>query len=122
MMSTVLSLAQVVEENCVHSRKDDQFSQTQDQDCGAVFERRVLGNGIGYERMDILHEELVQETCTQDSSNELELYLKEKVEITKGVPGLRTHFDVLSWWRRNNMKFPIMSLMLLVFLRFKYHL
>ncbi|XP_009151481.2 zinc finger BED domain-containing protein RICESLEEPER 2-like [Brassica rapa] len=82
-------------------------SQTQDQDAGAVFESRDLGNGIGYERMDNLYEELIQEAGTEDSTNELELYLKEKVEITKTMVG--TEYDVLSWWRRNSLKFPTLS-------------
>ena len=69
-------------------------SQTQDQDGGAVFESRVLGSGIGYERMDNIYEELIEETGTEDSSNELELYLKEKVEKTKTMLG--TEFDVRS--------------------------
>ncbi|XP_013741789.1 zinc finger BED domain-containing protein RICESLEEPER 2-like [Brassica napus] len=82
-------------------------SQTQDQDAGAAFESRDLGNGIGYERMDNLYEELIQEAGTHDSSNELELYLKEKVETTKPMVG--TEYDVLSWWRRNSPKFPTLS-------------
>ena len=84
-------------------------SQTQTQDSGAVFQSQVIGSGIRYERMDNLYEELVQETGTEDSSNELEVYLREKVEVSKGGTGLGTEFDVLSWWRRNSVKFPILS-------------
>ncbi|KAJ0237265.1 HAT protein [Hirschfeldia incana] len=84
-------------------------SQTQTQDSGTVLQSQVIGSGIGYERMDNLYEELVQETGTQDSSNELEVYLREKVEVSKGGTGLGADFDVLSWWRRNSVKFPILS-------------
>ncbi|XP_018467598.2 zinc finger BED domain-containing protein RICESLEEPER 2-like [Raphanus sativus] len=89
------------------SGSQSQGSASQSQDAGAVFESRVLGNGLGYERMDNLYEEFIQEACTQDSSNELEVYLSEKVETTK--PMLGTEFDVLSWWRRNSLKFPTLS-------------
>ncbi|XP_013656438.1 zinc finger BED domain-containing protein RICESLEEPER 2-like [Brassica napus] len=84
-------------------------SQSQSQGSGAVLQNQNIGNGIGYERMDNLYEELVEETGTQDSSNELEVYLREKVEVTKAVSGLGGEFDVLSWWRRNSVKFPILS-------------
>ncbi|WZZ71679.1 hypothetical protein YC2023_083049 [Brassica napus] len=86
-------------------------SQPQSQCSGAaaVLQSQIIGNGIGYERMDNLYEELVEETGTQDSSNELEVYLREKAEVTKGGNGLGTEYDVLSWWRRNSVKFPILS-------------
>lgn len=82
-------------------------SQSQEQVRAVFYETRVFGNGFGYERMDNLYEELLQETTSQDSTNELEVYLEEKVETSKGILG--SDYDVLSWWRRNSVKFPVLS-------------
>ncbi|KAG7540919.1 Ribonuclease H-like superfamily [Arabidopsis thaliana x Arabidopsis arenosa] len=54
------------------------------------------------------HTEMVKETGFQDSSTELELYLKEKIEIPKANP-LGIQFDVLGWWRINSAKYPVLS-------------
>ncbi|XP_013594980.1 PREDICTED: zinc finger BED domain-containing protein RICESLEEPER 2-like [Brassica oleracea var. oleracea] len=65
-------------------------------------------NEYGYERMDSLYKEMVNELGFQDSSTELELYLKEKVENPKPNP-LGIPFDVLGWWRNNSSKYPILA-------------
>ncbi|XP_013624692.1 PREDICTED: zinc finger BED domain-containing protein RICESLEEPER 2-like [Brassica oleracea var. oleracea] len=62
-------------------------------------------NEYGYERMDSLYKEMVNELGFQDASTELELYLKEKVEIPKPNP-LGIPFDVLGWSRINSSKYP----------------
>ncbi|WZZ16186.1 hypothetical protein YC2023_109275 [Brassica napus] len=65
-------------------------------------------NEYGYERMDSLYKEMVNELGFQDASTELELYLKEKVEIRKPNP-LGIPFDVLGWWRINSSKYPTLA-------------
>ena len=65
-------------------------------------------NEYGYERMDSLYKEMVNELGFQDASTELELYLKEKVEIPKPNP-LGIPFDVLGWWRINSSKYPTLA-------------
>ena len=58
--------------------------------------------------MDSLYKEMVNELGFQDSSTELELCLKEKVENPKPNP-LGIPFDVLGWWRNNSSKYPILA-------------
>lgn len=50
---------------------------------------------------------MVNETGFQDSSNEVELYLKEKVENPIFLKG--TEYDILGWWKINSSKFPVLS-------------
>lgn len=61
----------------------------------------------GYERMDDIYKEMVNEIGFQDGSNEVELYLKEKVENPNTMLG--TDYDILGWWRVNSPKYPILS-------------
>lgn len=62
----------------------------------------------GYERMDSLYAEMVNEDGFHDTSTELELYLKEKVVNLKGsMKG--TDYDILSFWKINAPKFPVLS-------------
>lgn len=65
-------------------------------------------DAYGYERMDSLYKEMVNELGFEDASTELELYLKEKVENPKPNP-LGIPFDVLGWWRINSSKYPILA-------------
>ncbi|CAE5960490.1 unnamed protein product [Arabidopsis arenosa] len=78
---------------------------SQDSD---LFDKIDLENDSGYERMDFLYKEMVNEIGFANTSFELELYLKEKVEIVKINP-LGIPFDVMGWWRTNNSKYPVLS-------------
>lgn len=42
------------------------------------------------------------------SANELSIYLMENVEV-ESANNLGTRYDILSWWRDNSVKFPILS-------------
>lgn len=75
----------------------------QDKDGGAVSEKRIfITVYIDYEKMN----NLLWEACPRNMYTKL--YLKEKSELPKVVVGIK--FEVLSWWRRNNAKFPFMFL------------
>lgn len=43
-----------------------------------------------------------------ESANELSIYLLEKVEV-ESANNLGTRYNILSWWRDNSVKFPILS-------------
>ncbi|XP_018435669.1 zinc finger BED domain-containing protein RICESLEEPER 2-like [Raphanus sativus] len=82
--------------------------QDQDQELGENMEDSMdLVDDLCYERMDFAYTELVAEIGVEDARDELELYLKEKVENPKNFLG--TEYDVLSWWRLNCHKYPILA-------------
>ena len=84
--------------------------QDQDQDQGLgenVEEAMDLVDDLCYERMDFAYTELVAEIGVKEERDELELYLKEKVENPKNFLG--TEYDVLSWWKLNCQKYPILA-------------
>lgn len=62
---------------------------------------------LGFQKMDAVYKEMVQETWFQESATELELYLAENVESPKVFSG--TEYDVLSWWKVNAQKYPVLS-------------
>lgn len=67
--------------------------------------RMDLDTGVGYERMDFVYKEMIDEIGIEDAANEVEIYLKDKVEITKNsLPG--SEYDVLGWWKVNEHKYP----------------
>lgn len=61
----------------------------------------------GYETMDSLYSQMASERRS-DNGSELEIYLTEKTE-PKGDNGLGLSYDVLSWWKRNSVKFYVLS-------------
>lgn len=61
----------------------------------------------GFEDMEAIWKNLVSAKGLQESSNELELYLKEIVVNPNVMKG--TEFNVLSWWRCNAAKYLILS-------------
>ncbi|KAF8108440.1 hypothetical protein N665_0109s0061 [Sinapis alba] len=67
----------------------------------------MLDDDVEYERMDFAYTELVAETGVQEATDELEMYLKDKVENPINILG--TEYDVLSWWRLNSPKYPVLS-------------
>ncbi|KAL9831283.1 putative HAT dimerization domain, ribonuclease H-like superfamily, hAT-like transposase, RNase-H [Arabidopsis thaliana] len=52
-------------------------------------------------------EKLVDEIGVDDGRDELDVYLKEKVENPKTIIGLE--WEVLSWWKLNCGRFPVLS-------------
>lgn len=61
-----------------------------------------------YERIDTIYSNMVNSTSSEDVRSELETYLAEKtekkVENSLGLP-----YDVLSWWKCNSSRFPVLS-------------
>ncbi|CAA7014504.1 unnamed protein product [Microthlaspi erraticum] len=70
-------------------------------------QKTVLGNGLEYESMNDIYKELLEDGGFQEKLNELDLYLKEKLENPISFDG--TDYDVLSWWKVNTPKFPVLS-------------
>lgn len=91
----------------VHSQSHGTSSQSQDQFVEEASQQTVLGNGLAYESMSDLYLELVNEAGVQETTDELDVYLKESVEYPKLMDG--TEYDVLSWWKLNSPKFPVLS-------------
>ena len=67
-----------------------------------------LSDDDEYERMDSLYSEMVKETADDEISSELDIYLLEK-SVPREDNGLGLNYDVLSWWKRNSSKYPILS-------------
>jgi len=85
-----------------------QSEWSQDQVVNEDSERPVLRNGFLYENMKYEFDEIVKETGLHNTANEVDRYLKEPVEkpiILKG-----TEYDLLNFWRINNGKYPVLSL------------
>lgn len=79
-------------------------SQSTGQD---VSNRMDLDTDVGYERMDFVYKEMIDEIGIEDESNEVEIYLKDKVETTRNsLPGSK--YDVLGWWKVNEHKYPVL--------------
>ena len=57
--------------------------------------------------MDGSYKEMVNEIRVTDPKDELDIYLKAEVENPKTLPGME--WDVLSWWRLNSQKYPVLS-------------
>ncbi|EOA22265.1 hypothetical protein CARUB_v10002853mg [Capsella rubella] len=60
-----------------------------------------------FERMDDAYSDLVSSKGGGEMKDELDIYLKYETETPKTLPG--SEWDVLSWWRLNSQKFPILS-------------
>ena len=72
----------------------------------AVERMELVVEDFGYERMDVVYKELVAEKG-EDTRDELEVYLKEAVEIPNLLLG--TEFDILSWWKVHKVKYPVLA-------------
>jgi len=64
-------------------------------------------SNVEFERMDRSYKEMVNEIRVTDPKDELDIYLKAEVENPKTLPGME--WDVLSWWRLNSQKYPVLS-------------
>ncbi|KAL0834349.1 hypothetical protein Bca101_086238 [Brassica carinata] len=67
----------------------------------------VVDDGIGYKRIDRRYKSMLKEIGVKEKRDELDVYLKEEVENPDLMPGIE--YDVLSFWRKNCTKFPILS-------------
>lgn len=90
------------------SQSQGNSSQIQEQAGEEVSQNTVLGNGLAYESMNDIYNELVQDSGLQEKTDELGSYLKENVENRNSMPG--SEYDVLSYWRLNSAKYPVLFL------------
>ena len=67
----------------------------------------LVDDGIGYKRIDRRYKSMLKEIGVKEKRDELDVYLKEGVENPDLMAGVE--YDVLSFWRRNCTKFPILS-------------
>lgn len=86
------------------SSQSDQSTQPRDQ---SVERMEVVDEFVGYKRMDVRYKQKLNEIGVREKKDELETYLKESVEQPDLMIGME--YDVLSWWRKNSVKFPILS-------------
>ena len=61
-----------------------------------------------YESRDSLYSEMVSEAAYEESSSELDIYLMEK-PMPRRTNNLGLDTNVLSWWKKNSCKFPVLS-------------
>ena len=92
-------------DSMAYSQSQGTWSQSQEQ---VNMERTINPKGHQLEDMENLFDEIVKETGIHKSSNELDLYLNEAVETPQLLKGIE--YDVLSWWKLNSGKFPVLSL------------
>ncbi|WZZ59759.1 hypothetical protein YC2023_059866 [Brassica napus] len=95
------------EEQSDHSKK----SKAQASRCAEAessLSMDLVEDGFGYKRTDRRYKQKLNEGV-KDKRDELEIYLKEDVENPDLMVGVE--YDVLSYWKRNCTKFPILSLM-----------
>ena len=91
---------------------NDQASQSseqvQTQSRNQSIERmELVDDYVGYKRMDVRYKQKLSEMGVREKKDELETYLRESVETPDLMLGVE--YDVLSWWRKNTSKFPILS-------------
>ncbi|KAJ0264749.1 HAT protein [Hirschfeldia incana] len=61
-----------------------------------------------YESRDSIYSEMVSEAANEEASSELDIYLMEKT-VPRATNSMGLDLSVLSWWRRNSVKFPVLS-------------
>ena len=67
----------------------------------------LVDDGICYKRTDRRYKSMLKEIGVKEKRDELDVYLKEGVENPDLMAGVE--YDVLSFWRGNCTKFPILS-------------
>ncbi|CAA7024849.1 unnamed protein product [Microthlaspi erraticum] len=87
--------------------QSNEASTSSGQSREEVYQKTVLGNGLQYESMNDIYKEFLEVGGFQEKLNELDLYLKEKLE--NPISFEETDYDVLSWWKVNTPKFPVLS-------------
>jgi len=65
---------------------------------------------VGVEGLASVYDKMVNEEGFDATKTKLDVYLKESVENTRANT-LGTKYDVLSYWKLNSLKFPILSLL-----------
>ena len=95
------------QEESDHSKKSKaQASRCAEQEASLSMD--MVEDGFGYKRIDRRYKQKLN-AGVKDKRDELEIYLKEPVENPELLAGVE--YDVLSYWKRNSTKFPILSLM-----------
>lgn len=61
-----------------------------------------------YEGRDSLYSEMVSEAANEEASSELDMYLMER-HVPRSTNNMGFDWNVLSWWKRSSVKFPILS-------------
>ena len=90
-----------------HAEASKQASQSQSTQSSQSTQEHAtdimdfVEDDIGYNRIDIRYNNMLKEIGVRDL-NELDAYLKADVEVG-------TDYDVLSWWKVNSGKYPILS-------------
>ncbi|KAG7532681.1 Zinc finger BED-type [Arabidopsis thaliana x Arabidopsis arenosa] len=95
---------------CVHQQSDvtnQSASQcTQEQPMGCSWSDSADDEFFGYHPVESRYNNLLNKIGVRDT-DELDTYLRDKVENPQVMMGLE--FDVLSWWKVNSGKYPILS-------------
>lgn len=95
---------------CVQQQSDvtnQSASQcTQEQPMGCSWSDSADDEFFGYHPVESRYNNLLNKIGVRDT-DELDTYLRDKVENPQVMMGLE--FDVLSWWKVNSGKYPILS-------------
>lgn len=63
---------------------------------------------VGVEGMASVYDKMVNQEGFDATKTELDVYLQESVEVSR-ANALGTEYDVLSYWKLNSLKFPVLS-------------
>lgn len=91
----------------LHGQTNGASSQTPRANQHQSTENMDLVDDLGYQRMDLAYNEMVADNADQVARRELEVYLTDPVENPKLMRG--AEYDVLSWWRVNSLKYPVLA-------------
>ena len=86
------------------SSQSNNSSKSRDQ---CIERMDLVDDCVGYKRMDVRYKQKLNEIGVREKKDELETYLKESVEHPDLMIGME--YDVLSWWKKNSAKYPILS-------------
>ncbi|EOA37750.1 hypothetical protein CARUB_v10012565mg [Capsella rubella] len=89
--------------NCASS----QTTRAKQHHSTQIREKMDLVDDLGYKRMDMAYKEMVADKADEEVRRELKIYLTYPVENPKLIRG--TELDVLSWWRVNSFKYPVLA-------------
>ncbi|CAN7111104.1 unnamed protein product, partial [Brassica rapa subsp. narinosa] len=90
---------------------DDQSSQpnktSQSSREKSIERMEIVDDCAGYKRIDVRYKQKLNEIGVREKRDELETYLRESVENPELMAGME--YDVLSYWRSNAARFPVLS-------------
>ena len=69
---------------------------------------RMSDDDEEYEWRDSLYSEMVSEAANEEASSVLDIYLMER-PVPRSSNNMGFDYNVLSWWKRSSVKFPILS-------------